>query len=55
MSLFPIFSRKIVVELEKRGFEVKKIAPNKYKPNFSVYYFEETVELRKAAQELINK
>lgn len=55
MKLYPIFARHIVLELEKRGFKVVKIAPNKYKAGFNVYYFEETPELRQAAQELISK
>ncbi len=53
--LYPIFSRKIAYELEKQGFKVIKIAPNKKKPQFMVYYFNETVELRAAAQALIQK
>ena len=55
MELYAIFSRRIVVELEKRGFKVVKIGPNRKKPGFKVYYFEETPELRQAAQELISK
>ena len=55
MNLYPIFSRRIVIELEKRGFKVIKIAPNRKKPPLKVYYFEETAELRQAAQELISK
>ncbi len=55
MKLYAIFSRRIVVELEKRGFKVIKIAPNRHKPDLNVYYFEETPALRQAAQELISK
>lgn len=55
MKLYPIFSRRIVIELEKKGFSVIKIAPNKNKPNLNVYYFEETPALRQAAQKLISK
>lgn len=54
MTLFPIFSRKIAYELERRGFRVIRMAPNRHKPELKVYYFEETLELRNAAQELIN-
>lgn len=55
MTLFPVFSRRIVCELEKLGFNVVKIAPNRQHPNLNVYYFEETVSLRNAAQQLIQQ
>ena len=55
MKLYAIFSRRIVLELEKMGFKVIKIAPNKYKQDLNVYYFEETLELRQAAQKLIRE
>lgn len=50
---FAIYKAKIAHELMRRGFELKKIAPNKNKSNFSVYYFEDTVELQRALAELI--
>lgn len=52
MTLYPVFSRRIVRELEKRGFNVVKMAPNKKYANLIVYYFEETPELRKTVAEL---
>lgn len=52
MSLFPVFSRRLTRELEKRGFKVIKMAPNKNYPQYVVYYFEETPELRQAVIEL---
>lgn len=52
MTLYPVFSRRIVRELEKRGFNVVKMAPNKKYTNLIVYYFEETPELRKTVTEL---
>ncbi len=52
MTLFPVFSRRIVRELEKRGFTVLQMAPNRKYPNLMVYYFEETPELRKTVTEL---
>lgn len=55
MKLYPIFSRRIARELEKLGFKITKIAPNRNNVSLQVYYFEETVELRNAAQELIQK
>ena len=52
MTLYPVFSRRIVRELEKRGFNVIKMAPNKKYTHLIVYYFEETPELRQAVAEL---
>ena len=53
MTLFPIFSRRIAYELESLGFKLVKIAPNRKKLGFNVYYFEETLDLRQTAQKLI--
>ena len=53
MRLYPVFSRRIMIELEKQGFQVKQIAPNRHKPEYRVYYFEETVEFRNAIQQLM--
>lgn len=55
MTLFPIFSRRIAYALEKQGFNIVKIEPNKNNPQLKVYYFEETVELHNAAQLLIRQ
>lgn len=55
MTLYPIFSRRIAYQLEKAGFPVVKIAPNYKHPELQVYYFEETVELRAKARELISE
>ncbi len=53
MKLFPIFSRRLARELEKLGFEVKQIAPNRNNSNLLVYYFEETVALHNTVQQLL--
>ncbi len=53
MNLFPVFMPQIAIKLEKRGFKLIKIAPNKKKPQFNVYYFEDTVELHTALTEII--
>ena len=55
MTLFPVFSRWLVRELENRGFRVVKMEKNRIKANLIVYFFEETPELRKAVQELTHK
>lgn len=53
MILYPIFSRRIAYELEKQGFKLIKMAPNRRRPELHVYYFEDTVALHHAAQKLI--
>ena len=55
MKLYPIFSRRIMRALEKMGFQVKQIAPNRQHPELLVYYFEETVALHNAVQQLFQK
>lgn len=55
MNLFPVFSRHLMRQLEKSGFVVVKIAPNYIYKGQTVYYFEETPELRKLANELVEK
>lgn len=52
MTLFPVFSRRVMRQLEFQGFEVVKIAPNNKFADKSVYYFEETAALRKAINAL---
>jgi len=53
--LYPIFSRKIAYQLEQMGFKLVNIAPNRKREGLKVYYFEETLELRQAAQKLIKE
>lgn len=55
MTLFPVFSRKVAYALEMKGFKVVNIAPNRKREGFKVYYFEETLALRRAAQEIIQE
>ena len=55
MTLFPVFSRRIAYTLEQEGFKLINIAPNRKREGFKVYYFEETIALRQAAQKLIQE
>lgn len=52
MNLYPIFMRRVAFRLEKRGFKVIKIEPNKKRPEYNVYYFEDTLELHNALAEV---
>lgn len=53
MNLYAIFMPKIARALELRGFPVVKMAPNYKRPQFWVYYFEDSVELRQALSEIL--
>lgn len=55
MTLYPVFSRRVMRQLEHKGFTVVKILPNTKFPDKNVYYFEETVELRQAVNHLTTK
>lgn len=52
MALYPIFMAQIAFKLEKKGFKLIKIEPNKKKPKYNVYYFEDTLELHQALIEI---
>ena len=45
----------LAFKLERMGFKVIKIAPNKKKPQFNVYFFEDTLELHEAVHTLLDK
>lgn len=55
MSYYIIYSKKVARELERSGFAVIKMEPNIKYPDRMVYFFEDTVELRRAIQPLINR
>lgn len=55
MALYPIFMPQIAFKLEKRGFKLIKIAQNKKKPEYNVYYFEDTLELHQALVEITKR
>lgn len=55
MTLYPIFTRAIAFRLERKGFKIIKIQPNKKNPTISVYYFEDTIELHEALLEVVQR
>ena len=55
MNYYVIYSKKVARELEKQGFVVLKVEPNTKYPERVVYKFEDTAELRRAIQPLINR
>ena len=50
-----IFSRRMAYELRKRGFNILRVEPNPYKPEFHIYVFEETRELCEAMRKISKK
>jgi len=55
MSYYVVYSKKVARELERKGFIVVKIEPNIKDTTRVVYFFEDTIELRKAINPLINR
>lgn len=55
MITYAIHSSRISRELQNRGFVLIKVEPNKKKPQFSVYHFEDTVELQSTLTEIIQR
>lgn len=47
-----IFKKKLAYELRKRGCVIVGTEPNKYKPEFDVYLFENTDLLKRSLDEL---
>ena len=43
-----IFQKNIALELRKRGFKIIKTGVNMYKPQYDVYFFEDTEEFERA-------
>lgn len=54
-ALYPIHMRWVAFELEKRGFKIIKIEPNKKHPQFNVYYFIDDLNLHTALIEITQK
>ena len=52
MDKFIVFSQKIAHELKKQGYEIIGTGINIKNPKYTVFYFEDTPELRKAVEEL---
>ena len=53
-NLYPIFMDTVAFRLERAGFRVIKITQNKKKPQYNVYWFEDTIELHDAIHEVLD-
>lgn len=49
-----IFSRKIAVQLREQGFQILRTEVNKLHPQFDCWVFENTEDLRRAFDKLLN-
>ena len=54
-NIYKVFSMSIAIKLRKKGFKIMKTEPQYKKPEFDVYFFEDTAEFRKALNEIVNK
>lgn len=52
MKHFTVFSQKLASKLKKLGFQIVDTGVNIKNPKYTVFYFENTKELRKAVAEL---
>ena len=52
MKKFVVYSQRIATQLKQRGFYIIDTGINTKNPKYTVFYFEDTEELRKAVQEL---
>lgn len=50
-----IFSKRLALELRRRGFDIIKTEPNNYKPEFNVYIFKNSDELQQAIHDINKK
>lgn len=46
-KLFRVYTRRIALELRKRGFRIVKTEVNENFPQYNVYLFEDNEELRR--------
>ncbi len=55
MNTYGIHSAAVAHELMFKGFKLIKVEPNKKKPQFSVYHFEDTVELQLTLTKILER
>ena len=46
MDLFQVFKKSVAMQLRDKGFQIVDAMTNKKNPNYVVYLFEDTKELR---------
>lgn len=48
MKHYIVFSLRLSKTLQAMGFTLVKVEPNRHRPNYNVYLFEDSAELREA-------
>ena len=48
MKLYIIYMPRVAAALREFGFKIIKVSPNRKKPQYDVYWFEDTPELHAA-------
>lgn len=47
-NLYIIYMPRVAAALRELGFKIVKVSPNQKKPQYDVYWFEDTMEFRAA-------
>ena len=47
-KLYIIYMPRVAAALRELGFEIVKVVPNRKKPQYDVYWFEDTIKFREA-------
>ena len=48
MKYYIIYMPRVACALRELGFKIQKVSPNRNKPQYDVYWFEDTTEFRAA-------
>lgn len=51
-NTFKVFTKKLAIKLREQGFTIVETVVNSRKPQFDIYCFEDTPELRQAVERL---
>ena len=47
-KLYIIYMPRVAAALRELGFKIIKVSPNQKKPQYDVYWFEDTIQFREA-------
>lgn len=54
-NTFKVFTKRLAIKLRERGFQIVATVVNSKKPEFDIYCFEDTAELREAVADLTKR
>lgn len=52
-NLYIIYMPRVAAALRELGFKIVKVSPNQKKPQYDVYWFEDTAEFRAAIPQAV--